>query len=259
MTPVTPVPLTLPAFSLQGKRAVVTGSESGLGRAIAAAFVASGATVVGADISIDPAAAGSVGAGGHHLLALDLQDRAAIAATVARTVELLGGIDVCVNCAGIGGRSPATDYPDDLWDRVMATNVAGTFTMARCVATHMIAQGAGSIVNIASVGGLVGYPGSVGYQTSKGAVVQMTRSLAVEWGPHQVRVNAIAPGHIATELVQRQWLVEPHLKEFFLSRTPLDRLGEPDDIANAAVFLASDASRMITGQVLAVDGGYTSH
>jgi NAD(P)-dependent dehydrogenase (short-subunit alcohol dehydrogenase family) len=123
----------------------------------------------------------------------------------------------------------------------------------------MIAQGAGSIVNIASVGGLVGYPGSVGYQTSKGAVVQMTRSLAVEWGPHQVRVNAIAPGHIATELVQRQWLVEPHLKEFFLSRTPLDRLGEPDDIANAAVFLASDASRMITGQVLAVDGGYTSH
>ena len=112
---------------------------------------------------------------------------------------------------------------------------------------------------VANVGGLVGYPGSVGYQTSKGAVVQMTRSLAVEWGPHQVRVNAIAPGHIATELVQRQWLSEPHLKEFFLSRTPLDRLGEPDDIANAAVFLASDASRMITGQVLAVDGGYTSH
>jgi len=256
---VTTVSPTLAAFTLQGRRAVVTGSESGLGRAIAAAFVASGATVIGADIAIAPTAAGVMGDAGHYLLPLDLHDRAAIAAAVARSVDLLGGIDVCVNCAGIGGRSPATEYPDDLWDRVMATNVAGTFTMARSVATHMIAQGAGSIINIASVGGLVGYPGSVGYQTSKGAVVQMTRSLAVEWGPHQVRVNAIAPGHIATELVQRQWLSEPHLKGFFLSRTPLDRLGEPDDIAHAAVFLASDASRMITGQVLAVDGGYTSH
>lgn len=255
----TGTPAALSACSLHGKRAVITGSESGLGRAIAAAFVASGASVVGADISIEPSVAGSVGAAGHHLLPLDLRDRAATAAVVTRAAELLGGIDVCVNCAGIGGRSPATDYPDDLWDRVMATNVTGTFTMARCVARLMIAQRAGSIINIASVGGLVGYPGSVGYQTSKGAVVQMTRSLAVEWGPHQVRVNAIAPGHIATELVQRQWLTEPYLKEFFLSRTPLDRLGEPDDIAHAAVFLASDASRMITGQVLAVDGGYTSH
>ncbi len=249
----------LGAFSLQGKRALVTGSESGLGRAIARAFVASGSAVVGADVSIDPDRSGSLGDDGHHLMALDLCDRASIGAAMEQVVELLGGIDVCVNCAGIGGRSPALEYADELWDRVMATNVAGSFTVARHAARHMVAQRSGSIINIASVGGLVGYPGSVGYQTSKGAIVQMTRSLAVEWGPHQVRVNAIAPGHIATELVQRQWITEPHLKEFFLSRTPLDRLGEPDDIANAAVFLASDASRMITGQVLAVDGGYTSH
>ena len=114
------------------------------------------------------------------------------------------------------------------------------------------------MINIASVGGLVGFPGSVGYQASKGAIVQMTKTLAVEWGPQGVRVNAIAPGHIATELVKRQWEVEPQLKEFFQSRTPLGYLGDPVDIANAAVFLASDVSRMITGQVLAVDGGYTS-
>ena len=179
------------------------------------------------------------------------------ASSIVRS-DVLGGIDTCVNCAGIGGRSPAVDYPDDLWDRVLATNLTGSFTVAKLVGAHMVARGSGSMINIASVGGLVGFPGSVGYQASKGAIVQMTKTLAVEWGPHGVRVNAIAPGHIATELVKRQWEVEPQLKEFFQSRTPLGYLGDPADIANAAVFLASDASRMITGQVLAVDGGYTS-
>jgi NAD(P)-dependent dehydrogenase (short-subunit alcohol dehydrogenase family) len=122
----------------------------------------------------------------------------------------------------------------------------------------MGAGGSGSIVNIASIGGLVGYPGSVGYQSSKGAVVQMTRSLAVEWGPRQIRVNAVAPGHVATELVMKQWEKEPELKEFFLSRTPLARLAQPDDVANAVLFLASDASSSITGQTIAVDGGFTA-
>jgi NAD(P)-dependent dehydrogenase (short-subunit alcohol dehydrogenase family) len=118
--------------------------------------------------------------------------------------------------------------------------------------------GSGSIVNIASIGGLVGYPGSVGYQSSKGAVVQMTRTLAVEWGPRQIRVNAVAPGHVATELVKKQWLTEPELRDFFLSRTPLNRLAQPEDIANAVLFLASDAASSITGQTVAVDGGYSS-
>lgn len=247
------------AFSLAGRRAFVTGSESGLGSAIAAAFVAAGADVVGADISVDGDKAGSRSAKGHTRLWVDVSDRDSVAATVDAAIELLGGIDICVNCAGIGGRSPAVTYPDELWDRVMSTNLTGSFTVAKLVGEHMVAIGSGSIINIASIGGVVGYPGSVGYQTSKGAIVQMTRSLAVEWGPNNVRVNAIAPGHIATELVQRQWLEEPQLKEFFLSRTPLGRLGDPADIAHAAVFLASDAARMITGHVLVVDGGYTSH
>jgi NAD(P)-dependent dehydrogenase (short-subunit alcohol dehydrogenase family) len=190
---------------------------------------------------------------------VDLCDRESVAGLVDRAVAALGGIDACVNCAGIGGRAPAVSYPDEQWDRVIATNLTGSFAMARGVGAHMLAQGSGSVINIASIGGLVGYPGSVGYQASKGAIVQMTRSLAVEWGPSGVRVNAIAPGHIATELVRRQWETEPELREFFLSRTPLGRLGDPADIAHAAVFLASEASRMITGQVLVVDGGYTSH
>lgn len=247
------------AFSLGGRRALVTGSESGLGSAIAAAFVAAGADVVGADIAVGEDEAGSRAPGGHTRLRVDVSDRGEIAATVDTAIEVLGGIDVCVNCAGIGGRSPAVEYPDELWDRVMATNLTGSFTVAKLVGEHMAAHGGGSVINIASIGGLVGYSGSVGYQASKGAIVQMTRTLAVEWGPENIRVNAIAPGHIATELVQRQWLAEPELKEFFLSRTPLGCLGDPDDIANAAVFLASDASRTITGQVLVVDGGYTSH
>ena len=250
--------MTLEAFSLDGRRAFVTGSESGLGRAIAAAFVEAGADVVGADISVDPDESGSRSPEGHVRLRLDLCDRDDIARVVDRALGVLGGIDTCVNCAGIGGRSPAVDYPDDLWDRVLATNLTGSFTVAKLVGAHMVARGSGSMINIASVGGLVGFPGSVGYQASKGAIVQMTKTLAVEWGPQGVRVNAIAPGHIATELVKRQWEVEPQLKEFFQSRTPLGYLGDPVDIANAAVFLASDASRMITGQVLAVDGGYTS-
>jgi len=247
-----------PAFSLDGRRAFVTGSESGLGRAIAAAFVGAGAAVVGADVAVAPAESGSRSSAGHSRLMMDLCDRDGIAVAVERAIQLLGGIDICVNCAGIGGRSPAEEYPDELWDRVLATNLTGSFAVAKLVGRHMVEHGAGSIVNIASIGGIVGYPGSVGYQASKGAIVQMTRTLAVEWGPSNVRVNAIAPGHIATELVQRQWQVEPQLKDFFLARTPLGRLGDPSDIANAAVFLASDAARMITGQVLVVDGGYTS-
>lgn len=246
------------AFSLEGRRALITGSESGLGSAISSAFVAAGAAVVGADIACAEVDAGTRSPNGHRRLRMDVSDRASVAATVDNAVEMLGGLDVCVNCAGIGGRSPAVDYPDDLWDQVLATNLTGSFTVSKLVGRHMSAAGGGAIVNIASVGGLVGYPGSVGYQASKGAIVQMTRTLAVEWGPDDIRVNAIAPGHIATELVERQWVVEPELKEFFLSRTPLGRLGDPGDVANSAVFLASDAARMITGQVLVVDGGFTS-
>ncbi|MCY4422539.1 MAG: SDR family oxidoreductase, partial [Acidimicrobiaceae bacterium] len=116
----------------------------------------------------------------------------------------------------------------------------------------------GSIVNIASILGEVGFAGSVGYQASKGGVVQMTRTLAVEWAPHNVRVNAISPGHVGTQLVRRLWETEPELKDRFESRTPLGRLAEPSDMVGAVVFLASPASAMVTGQILAVDGGYTA-
>ena len=164
-----------------------------------------------------------------------------------------------MTCAGIGGRGPAADYDDGTWADVIDVNLTGAFRTCRAVGRRMIAQrNGGAIVNIASVVGEVGFAGSVGYQASKGGVIQMTRTLAVEWAPHGVRVNAISPGHVATPLVRRQWELEPELKDYFESRTPLGRLAEPVDMVGAAVFLAGPASAMVTGQILAVDGGYTA-
>ena len=140
----------------------------------------------------------------------------------------------------------------------MDVNLKGSFNACRTFGRAMIETGGGSIVNIASIGGLVGFAGSVGYQASKGGVIQMTRTLAVEWAPAAVRVNAIAPGHIATTLVMKQWETEPELKEFFLDRTPMGRLGTPHHVVGAVIFLASDAAAMVTGHTLAIDGGYTA-
>jgi len=249
--------VTPPGFRLDGRRALVTGSASGLGRAVVLALAAAGAEVVGADIATEANRRVTSTVGGT-AVTLDVSDEVAVEAAVEGISSRLGAIDVLVNSAGIGGRGAAADYPPDLLERVLDVNVKGSLYMCQAVGRRMIEQGGGSIINIASIGGLVGFPGSVGYQTSKGGVVQMTRTLAVEWAPSGVRVNAVAPGHIGTALVRRQWEVEPHLKEFFLTRTPMGRLGTPADVAGPVVFLAGDAAAMITGQVITVDGGYTA-
>lgn len=247
-------------FSLSGMSAIVTGSASGLGRVIAQSFIEDGAFVIAADRAytsphsqdnaLDPEHS--------HLVGLDVCDEQSVKKAIDEAIEVCGVIDICVNCAGVGGRAPAVDYPDETWERVIDTNLTGMFRMCRAVGRKMIEQGKGSIINIASIGGIVGFAGSVGYQASKGGVIQLTRTLAVEWAPHQIRVNAIAPGHIATELVQKQWMSEPELKQFFESRTPMGHLGDPSDIAGAIIYLAGNSSRMVTGQVLAIDGGYTA-
>jgi gluconate 5-dehydrogenase len=247
-------------FSLAGRVAVVTGAASGLGRAIAAGFAEAGAFVVAADLPGtglgDVVAA--IGKERARSVEADVVRKAEVEALVDVALEAGGRLDVLVNSAGIGARGEAVEYDSELWDQVLAVNLTGTFNCCRAVGRRMLAARSGSIVNVASIGGLVGYAGSVGYQASKGGVVQLTRTLAVEWAASGVRVNAIAPCTFETPVVARQRAAEPDLYPGMLSRIPMGRFGEPEEIVGPALFLASEASSMVTGHVLAVDGGYTA-
>jgi len=247
---------------LNGITAVVTGAGAGIGEQICLRFAREGATVVALDR--DGASAEAVvrrigeDGGAAHAHQCDISSNADCGKALEWVKRELGGVHALCNVAGIVDSGTLLDADEESWRRTMEINLTGAYYMCRLFVPLMIASGGGSIVNIASIGGLVGFAGSVGYQASKGGVIQMTRTLAVEWAPAGVRVNAIAPGHIATTLVMKQWETEPELKEFFLDRTPMGRLGKPDDVVGAVVFLASDAASMVTGQTLAIDGGYTA-
>jgi NAD(P)-dependent dehydrogenase (short-subunit alcohol dehydrogenase family) len=258
-----PMPNAQPLLRLDGAVAVVTGGAGGIGRATAIALASAGATVVIADL-VDEAASEAIVTeitrrGGRALaIPTDVSDETAVEASFGEVVTREGSVDILVNNAGIAIRRPATDLALADWDKVVAVNMTGTFLCARAAARHMIARGkGGAIVNVSSIMGLSGgglYP-NVSYQASKGAVVNMTRALAIEWAPCGIRVNAVAPTYVRTRLIA-PLLDDPDMIARIEAMTPLKRLAEPEEVAAAICFLASPAAAMITGNILPVDGGF---
>ena len=252
---------------LAGKVAIVTGGASGIGRGIAERFVAEGARVVIADVEQDSGEALAATLGPDALFQrTDVSDPEQVGALVATAVEKFAGLHVMVNNAGVSGTMHRRFLDDDLDDfhRVMAVNVLGVMVGTRDAARHMATSGGGSIINLTSIGGIQAGGGVMIYRASKAAVIQFTKSAAIELAYREIRVNAIAPGNIPTPLVAKsagnidQQEIERYeaaIRETMRADRPLKREGTPGDIAEAALYFASDRSRYVTGTVLPVDGG----
>ncbi len=252
----------LERFRLDGRLAVVTGAARGIGRAIAEALAEAGATVVVADMNGAGAAAAAEGlvAAGHRAegVALDVTDAAAVQALATDLAARHGRIDILVNNAGIAiSNEPAETMADAVWTKVIDVNLNGLFWCCRAFGRVMLAQGAGSIVNVGSMSGfIVNRPQEqANYNASKAGVHHLTRSLAAEWGARGVRVNAVAPTYIATELTAYV-NEDPEMHHYWVGGTPMGRMGRTDEIAAVVLFLAGDAASLMTGSIVLADGGY---
>ena len=248
---------------VDGKFAVITGAGSGLGKSIALALAQAGANLVvtelPARIENAKATASLVKRAGRQALAvpLDVTSLHSINRMVAKVLARFGTIDVLVNNAGINIAKKALDVTEEDWDRILDVNLKGVFFCSQAVGREMIKQRRGKIINIASQNGVIGYYERAAYCSSKAGVVNLTRVLAIEWAPYQINVNAIGPTFILTPLTQKAFEDKTFSREV-LRRIPLGRLGKPEDVAGAVVFLASAAADMITGHTLLVDGGWTA-
>ena len=248
------------AGSLEGKVALVTGAGSGIGRAAALAFAREGAKVVVADVAAE---------GGKETVRLieqaggaalfvegDVSVSASVEVMVQAAVEQYGRLDCAYNNAGIeGAQAPTAECAEDNWDRVLSINLKGVWLCMKHELAHMVASGGGAIVNTASVAGLVGFPGIPAYCASKGGVVMLTKTAALEYATQGIRVNAVCPGVIRTPMIERFLGGSAEAEAEFVALEPVERMGTPEEVAEAVVWLCSDAASFVTGHAMPVDGG----
>jgi NAD(P)-dependent dehydrogenase (short-subunit alcohol dehydrogenase family) len=246
-------------LDLAGKVAVVLGGTSGLGRAIAMGLAEAGADVVATSRRTDVVeeAAKAIEAKGRRSLRVtsDVTDRSSLEKLRAAVLEAFGRVDILLNAAGRTKRTPTLELPEDEWAAILDTNLTGALRASQVFARPMLEKGSGSIIHIASLASFVGLMEVAAYTASKAGVAGLVRALAVEWAPKGVRVNGIAPGVFRTPLNQNLLDGTERGREFKI-RTPMQRFGQPEELQGMAVYLASDASRFVTGQTLAVDGGF---
>ena len=251
----------LSAFRLDGRRALVTGSSSGIGLALARALGQAGAALVlnGRDAAKLHATAAVLRGEGLAVqtAAFDVTDAAAVRSAVAAIEAEHGAIDILVNNAGMQIRNPLHQFEDDDWQRLMRTNLDSVFFVSKAVAQGMISRGRGNIINVCSVQSELGRPGIAPYTASKGALKMLTKGMAIDWGPLGINVNGLGPGYFKTELTAKL-VDDPAFTAWLVGRTPSRRWGDVEELGGAAVFLASDAARFVNGHILYVDGGVTA-
>ncbi len=254
--------MVLDKFSLEGQVGIVTGGGQGLGKMFCHAFAEAGADIVVAELNAEtgPVTVAEIEAKGRkaHFVQTDVRDEASVASMVAEAIDKFGKIDFLMNNAGIVQHLEAEKVQAADWREVVDVNLTGVFLCSQAVGRHMIERQQGRIINIASMSGLiVNIPqAQASYNASKAAVIQLTKSLASEWAPHNIRVNAIAPGYMNTAMAS-PFFEDPAYGGVWINAIPMKRPGEPEELGPAAVFLASEASSYVTGATVVVDGGYT--